>query len=153
MKQITQKALAQSLKTKMQIMPLSKITVNDIVNECGLNRRTLYYHFQDIYDLLEWIYKTELHDILGKNRTSETWELGFLQIFIYLYENKKMVLNTYNSIERDILENHLYDQSFKIIVEVVNELASNIDVDEKDKVDIANFYKIALLLLRLKFLL
>lgn len=143
MKKITQKALAESLKKQMLIKPLAKITVNDIVNECGLNRRTLYYYFQDIYDLLEWIYKTEIHDILGKNRTSKTWGKGFLEIFIYLQNNKPMVLNTFNSVERDILENHLYNESFTIIYEVVNELASDIDVNEKDKIYIANFYKIA----------
>ncbi|OQY31846.1 MAG: hypothetical protein B6241_13045 [Spirochaetaceae bacterium 4572_59] len=54
-----------------------------------------------------------------------------------------MVLNTFNSVERDILENHLYNESFTIIYEVVNELASDIDVNEKDKIYIANFYKIA----------
>jgi len=56
--EITKKALAASLKKQMQTIPLSKITVNDVVQECGLNRRTLYYYFYDIYDLLEWIFKT-----------------------------------------------------------------------------------------------
>jgi len=55
-----------------------------------------------------------------------------------------VVLNTYNSIDRDILENHLYNESFNIILEVVNELARGLDVSNEDKRYVANFYKIAL---------
>ena len=60
-----------------------------------------------------------------------------------LYKNKKMVLNTYNSIDRDILENHLYSETFNIILEVVNELSKDLNVTDKDKHCVANFYKIA----------
>jgi len=142
MSQITKKALAESLKKQMQITPLSKITVNDVVNECGLNRRTLYYNFHDIYDLLEWIFKTEIKEVLGNNRTSQTWKKGLLQIFNYLHENKKMVLNTYTSVDRDSLENHLYNEIFNLILGVVNELSKDLNVLDKDKKYVANFYKI-----------
>lgn len=47
MSQITKKALAKSLKSLMNTTPLAKITVNDIVKQCEVNRRTFYYHFQD----------------------------------------------------------------------------------------------------------
>lgn len=143
MSQITQKALAAALKNKMQTIPLAKITVSDVVNECELNRRTLYYYFHDIYDLLEWTYKTELEQVLGENRTYLTWKKGLLDILHYLHRNKKMVLNTYNSIDRDILENHLYNESFNVILEVVNELAKDMKVADQDKHNVVNFYKIA----------
>ena len=47
-------ALAQSLKKLLSIRKLDKITVKDIVEDCGVNRQTFYYYFRDIYDLLEW---------------------------------------------------------------------------------------------------
>ena len=49
----TKKALAAALKELMTKKPLSKITVSDIISVCGVNRKTFYYHFQDIYDLLK----------------------------------------------------------------------------------------------------
>ena len=55
MSQTTKRALAQSLKHLMEQKPLEKITVVDISEDCGVNRQTFYYHFQDIYDLIEWI--------------------------------------------------------------------------------------------------
>ncbi|MCY6483820.1 TetR/AcrR family transcriptional regulator C-terminal domain-containing protein [Clostridium aestuarii] len=144
MSEITKKALAESLKKQLQTIPLAKITVNDIVNECGLTRRTLYYYFRDIYDLLEWIFKTELKKVLGKNKTYDTWQKGFLAILIYLSKNRKEVLNTYNSIDRDCLENHLHNEIFNLILEVVNELAKDLNVSEEDKKHVVKFYEIAL---------
>ena len=98
MSQTTKKALAESLKKLMNATPLVKITVNDIVKDCGVNRRTFYYHFKDVYDLLEWIFKNEVSNVMAENKTYNTWQQGFLRIFFYLSENRKIVLNTYNSI-------------------------------------------------------
>lgn len=54
MSQITKRALEQSLKNLLLKKPLNKITISDIAEDCGINRMTFYYHFQDIYDLVEW---------------------------------------------------------------------------------------------------
>ena len=74
MSQITKKALAGSLKKLSLEKPLDKITVTDIAEDCQVNRQTFYYHFQDIYDLVEWIYTSEVAVALGDKRTYDTWE-------------------------------------------------------------------------------
>ena len=51
MSQITKRALEASLKHLLLQKPLHKITINDITEDCGINRMTFYYHFKDIYDL------------------------------------------------------------------------------------------------------
>ena len=55
MSDITKNALANSLTELMAATPLDKITVRMLVENCGLNRQTFYYNFQDIYDLLGWM--------------------------------------------------------------------------------------------------
>ena len=65
MSQITKNALAASLKKLLSKKELSKITITNITEECGVNRQTFYYHFKDIYDLLEWIFTNE---VVKKNR-------------------------------------------------------------------------------------
>ena len=52
---LTEKALAASLKKLLEKKTLDKITVKDITDDCGVNRQTFYYHFHDVYDLVEWI--------------------------------------------------------------------------------------------------
>ena len=54
MSQITKRAISASLKHLLLQKPLGKITINDIAEDCGINRMTFYYHFKDIYDLIEW---------------------------------------------------------------------------------------------------
>ena len=54
MSDLTKRALEQSLKNLLLQKPLSKITISDIADDCGINRMTFYYHFKDIYDLIEW---------------------------------------------------------------------------------------------------
>ena len=51
MSQVTKRALEASLKNLLLQKPLSKITISDITEDCGINRMTFYYHFKDIYDV------------------------------------------------------------------------------------------------------
>ena len=60
MSQITKRALEASLKNLLAKRPLDKITVTDITEDCGINRKSFYYHYQDIYSVLEWIVAREI---------------------------------------------------------------------------------------------
>ncbi|MBU3161136.1 TetR/AcrR family transcriptional regulator [Clostridium frigoris] len=152
MSDITKQALAQSLKNLMITTPLAKITVNNIVKVCNVNRRTFYYHFQDMYALLEWIFKNEVSNVMEENKTYKTWQEGFLRIFHYLSANRKMVLNTYNSIGRDKLETHLYSAVYSLVLNVVDEITLGKEVSEKRKEFVVNFYKVALVGLLLEWI-
>jgi probable dihydroxyacetone kinase regulator len=144
MSDITKRALSQSLKNLMKKKPLSKITVKDIIKDCGVNRRTLYYHFSDIYDLLEWTLVTEVKEILGENKTYDTWQKGFLSILNYIKDNKEIILNAFNSLDRNRLEDHLYDYVSKLIYNVVEDLSKDLNVSQEVKMDVVKFYEIAL---------
>ena len=50
----TKQALEESLKHMLLKKPLDKITILDITEDCGISRMAFYYHFKDIYDLVEW---------------------------------------------------------------------------------------------------
>ena len=93
MSEITKRAFASSLKKMLAKRPLEKIRVIDITEDCGVNRQTFYYHFKDIYDLLEWVYTNEATKALGGKKTYETWKQGFKQIFQYILNNKEFTLN------------------------------------------------------------
>lgn len=143
MSQITKKVLAESLKKFLFKKSLDKITIVDLVHDCGINRQTFYYHFGNIYDLIEWIYTTETSRALGSKKTYKNWEQGFLQIFEYVLENKFFVIRTYNSLSREYLEKYLYSVTYDLLMGVVQEKAEGFSVDFKDKKFIADFYKYA----------
>lgn len=52
--------LAKSLKELAVQEPIEKITIKEITDKAGVIRPTFYNHFQDKYELLEWIINTEL---------------------------------------------------------------------------------------------
>ncbi|MEH7108720.1 TetR-like C-terminal domain-containing protein [Bacillus sp. JJ1764] len=143
MAQTTKKALAASLKKLLAKKNLEKITITDITTDCEVNRQTFYYHFKDIYDLVEWIYTNEASKALGNKKTYDTWQQGFREIFVYLLENQDFVKNTYHSLSREYLENFLYNETYNLLIAVVKEKAAGMSVREKDQAFIAHFYKYA----------
>lgn len=158
MSSMTKKQLAASLKKLMSKLPLDKVTVKDVALECGVNRQTFYYHFQDIYELLGFIFKSEALEAIKDYKTYETWQLGFLKIFHYVEDNKAFCLSTFCSLGRDHLEQFLNDVTFDLLYGVVEELstASKIqnggNISKEDKVFIANFYCYAFVSLLLAWL-
>lgn len=143
MSQTTKKALAHSLKKLAAKKPVDKITVVDIVQDCEVNRQTFYYHFQDILDLVEWIFKTESIKAIDGNKTYDTWQVGFLHVFEYVLENKEFVKSVYHSVSREHLEYYLYQETYELLMDVIEEHAKGMSVQEEDKQFIANFYKFA----------
>ena len=74
MSNLTKRALEASLKKLLLKKPLDKITISDIADDCGMNRMTFYYHFQDIYDLIAWSFDEDAEKILAGKKSYETWQ-------------------------------------------------------------------------------
>ena len=61
----TKNALAASMKKLMRKKPFEKISVSDICEDCGINRKSFYYHFRDKYELVAWIYASGAEKSMG----------------------------------------------------------------------------------------
>ena len=141
MSNITKKALEASLKKLMLKKPLDKITIRDITDDCGISRMTFYYHFQDIYDLVEWCCIEDATAALQGKKTCDTWNEGLVQIFEAVLENKAFILNAYRCISREQMENFLFRMTYGLIRGVVDEKSAGTALPEEDKAFIAEFYK------------
>lgn len=140
MSQITKRALAASLKKMMEKKPLSKITVTDLAQECGINRHTFYYHFRDIYDLVQWIFLSETEYVLEQIKGEDSWQLGMKWMFDYALENKKFVTGTLRSASKEHLTGFLVQQIYSLIRQVVDRESQDIAISEEKKVFVATFY-------------
>lgn len=152
MAQITKKALEASLKHLLLQKPLPKITIQDLTDDCGISRMTFYYHFKDIYDLVEWSCEEDAQKALGENRHYDSWEEGLLDIFKAVRENKPFILNVYHSVSREQIETYLYQLTYQLMIDVVEEKAVGLRVSTEDKDFIADFYKYALVGLMLDWI-
>ena len=151
MSQMTKRALVASLKDLLAEKPLDKITVTDLTEHCGVNRMTFYYHFKDIYDLVEWACIESATRALAGQKTYDTWQQGFLQILQAVQKDKVFVTKVYHSISREHIENYLYRLTYDLMIGVVEEKAAGMTVRPEDKEFIANFYKYAFVGLTLEW--
>ena len=94
-------AFADSLKKMLETKTLEHITVTDIVQDCGTTRQAFYYHFDDIYSLLEWVYIQEAASLLENHRDINTWQQGYILILDWMQDNRQLVINTFRSVSRD----------------------------------------------------
>jgi len=145
MSQMTKRAMEASLKKLLLQKPLNKITISDIAEDCGISRMTFYYHFKDIYDLVEWVCVEDAARALAGKKTYDTWQEGFLNIFQAVLDNKPFIMNVYRTVSRERIEQYLNPLIHNLVLGVVEEKAVGLTVSEADKNFIAYFYEYALI--------
>ena len=150
--QTTKRALETSLKKLLLQKPLNKITINDITEDCGVNRMTFYYHFKDIYDLVDWIMVEDAAKALEGRQSFENWTDAFLDILHQVQDNKVLVMNVYRSVSREQLEQYLYKLLDSMLRDFVDRSAQGFTVQDSDKQFIIDFYKYALVGMALEWI-
>lgn len=137
----TKIALGEALKKLMQTKRLEKITISDLTTDCGVSRMAFYYHFKDIYDLVEWVCMEDGKRALADKNADDTWQEGISRIFEAVLENKEFITNVCRSIGRERVERYLYRFTYDIVRDVVEEKCRNAGLSEKQKDSITDFYK------------
>lgn len=140
MSQITKRALAQALKNQLLQKSLNKITINDIAKDCGISRMTFYYHFKDIYDLVEWTFTEDARRALAEKKSYDTWQQGLLQIFEVVRENKPFVLNVYRCVHQEQVEKYLRPLVDQLVLGIIREEIGAMRVAEDDQAFISRVY-------------
>lgn len=138
----TKRALAASLKGFMEKKPLSKITVSEIVADCDVNRKTFYYHFEDIYALLKWMLEEEAIEVVRQFDLLVDYREAVLFVMNYVQKNKHLLCCAYDSMGRDEMKRFFYADFIGITRKVVRDTASRLDVHAEDQFMefLAHFY-------------
>ena len=139
----TMSLIAETFVSLTEHEPPEKIAVSDIVAASGKNRKTFYYHFHDIYDLVEWVCMEDAKKALADNKTYETWQQGFVRIFDAVRENKPFIMNVYRCVSREQVEKYLTPLTDDLLMGVINELSAGMVVRAEDKAFIAQVYSYA----------
>lgn len=141
MRQRTKGLLAEAFTRLASRKPFDKITIQDICDESEFNRQTFYYHFKDIYDMLEWMFSTELEKRVYDEDGFTDWQVGVLRVTDWLRENQKVVNNVCVSLDREALENYLFSAIYKLIRHVIDQRPNCKGAAEADLDMIANICK------------
>ena len=107
MPNFTKLAIQQSFMRLLSQRPITKITVKDIVEDCGINRNSFYYHFQDLPQLLETVIIESADEIISRIPESFSLEEGLTTVLERLVENKRAIRNIWASPDRAFYEQNL----------------------------------------------
>ncbi|MDR3239280.1 MAG: TetR/AcrR family transcriptional regulator [Clostridiales bacterium] len=138
----TQKALGSSLKKFLAAKTFSKVTVSEIAEDCGVSRKTFYYHFDDMHALLKWMLEQEAINIVKKFDLIVDYEEAMMFIRDYVERNDHVLRNIYNSVSRDALKGFFYADFIDIVRDVVEktEKECQITASEDFKDFLCRFY-------------
>lgn len=142
----TKKALAASLKKQMEKKPLKKVTVSDLITDCNVNRKTFYYHFEDIYALLKWMLEQEAVEVVKQFDLLVDYEDAILFVLDYVEANAHILGCAYDNMGRDEMKRFFYADFIGIIGTLIDgtekDLGLSVSIDFKEFV--GNLYTEAL---------
>ncbi len=145
----TKRALAAALKELMVQNPIDKIAIHDLTERCGIRRQNFYYHFEDVYDLLRWMFQEEAVSLLQQHQGTLLWQEGLLQLFRYIEANRAVCLCALRSVGREHLKRFFQSDVHAIIHRTVEEVGREIGavragVTREDMDLMTHFYVVAL---------
>ena len=142
--QYTKKIIQEEFIKILNERPLNKITVKDIALACDINRNTFYYYYTDIYAILSEIFQIELQIVIDEYNDTLSWEESCIVATKVALENKIAINHVYNSMQREELEDYIYNVSGHVMNRYVEKLSDGISASSGDKKLIASFYQCAL---------
>lgn len=137
----TQKFIMSTFMQLLESESLDKITVRDIVEECEINRNTFYYHYSDIYDLLDDVFRVETEKFMSEDvDENTTFGEEYERAARFVLKYKKAILHIYDSKKRDVLQNYLETLAFSFISRFVKKEANGYGLPDEDIDYITGFY-------------
>ncbi len=137
----TQKFIMSTFMQLLEGESLDKITVRDIVEECEINRNTFYYHYSDIYDLLDDVFRVETEKFMSEDiDENTTFGEEYERAACFVLKYKKAILHIYDSKKRDVLQNYLETLAFSFISRFVKKEADGYGLPDEDIDYITGFY-------------
>ena len=125
----TKRTLAGALKRAMKQKPFQKITVSELIADCGVNRKTFYYHFEDIYDLLRWMLEEESVEVVRNFDLLLDFEEAIVFVMNYVEENDHILNCAYDALGRDGLRRFFLSDFREICRSVIEQIEARAGVE------------------------
>ena len=141
MPNFTRRAIKESFLKLLNQRPLNQITVKDIVEDCGINRNSFYYHFSDLPALVEEIMADQVSAMVENHPTVDSVQEGSDAIVEFVMHNKRAIYHIYNSVSRDVFERHLMEVCRYVVTTYLDGMLE--EVEEADRDAILRFHRCA----------
>ena len=141
MASFTRKAIKETFMNLLDERPLSEITVKDIVETCGINRNSFYYHFSDLPALIEEIVKEEAESIIAEHASVSSITECFDAVIAFASHRKRAIMHIYRSVSRDVFERHLINVSEYFVRQYLQTALLDQSVSEAGRKTLTDYYK------------
>jgi len=138
----TKRELANALVSKLAEKQFSKISIEELTSACGIKRQSFYYHFQDIYALLDWTVRNDLQAFLDQQMELQDLHSSIRRFLEYLLHNQSVFLNLMQSSDQEYLERCFNDALCSVLRQAVRQIeaASHPERDEKYEEFLVQYY-------------
>lgn len=143
MANFTKKAIKESFIKLLNERPISKISVKDIVEDCGINRNSFYYHFQDIPSLVSEIVGDEAEKIISMHPHIDSIEECLDVAIQSAQKNRRIVMNIYNSSNRETYLHYMMETCEKVVSLYLQNIFHD-EISNDDRALVIKYYKCAL---------
>ena len=140
---ITKTMLAEALESLLYEKTLGKITIKDIVTKCQLNRQTFYYHFDDIYQLVEWVFKKRLIQVFSPYSGEALWQEGLREFLKAIENNRQLCKNALCDMSQDQMFHLFYEDIRALVTRAIGDIAGDYKVQEDYVKNITLFFSIS----------
>lgn len=137
---ITKQAIAKGLKNSMLLKSFDKITISDITKECGLNRQTFYYHFQDKYELLNWIFYNEVIEVFTRDLSLDNWQDNLYAMLHVMECDRTFYQNAIRQSFQDEFTDYLVEISTALFGTIIDNIAGIDQANESNRKVLSEFF-------------
>ena len=127
----------------MNEKPVNQITIKDIVEDCGINRNSFYYHFRDLPSLIEEMVLEQAELIIEQFPSINSLEECIDAAVSFAMSNRKAVMHIYNSVSRDVYEQYLWRVCEYTVTKYIDGVLGDTKINEFDREVLIDFYKCA----------
>jgi len=145
MSKLTRKAITEAFLSLLRQKSLDKITVKDIIETAGVNRNTFYYHYRDIYDLLEKLFLEETERYESECPPESSFHEEYLRAAGFFRAHREAIVHLYNSKSRDILYRYVEHTVSLFVARFVRQAAAGTGISENGIGFITHFYAHAII--------
>lgn len=138
---LTKDAIKKSFMKLLNTKQVNKITVKEIVEDCGINRNSFYYHFDDIPSLIEEILNEQADALMQENEGKNSIYESILQAMDFALQNKTAMMHLFQSANRDMFDRYLNRVANRTITGYFDAAFSEENLDDGDKQAIIMYYK------------
>lgn len=147
----TRRAILQTFREMLEELPFDKITVSALTKACAIGHNTFYYHFRDIYDLLDAFLREEL-GWFERAETGAGWEENVKKLLYICQNNKRIVYHIFNALSRDRLERYVFTSADDGFCRYVRERAGDREIPPERIEELGDLCRYAAFGYFLKFL-